>query len=116
MVRIKYKIYTLSARAVLSYAKERNDGIYSILLNSTATEKCRVYSALHEQEDNALFFQTMCVLHGNDFQMPSEQNPITDLSDIIFYMDFAESLTGTRNRNGMLTGRKKRNLCSVPKE
>lgn len=48
MVRIKYKIYTLSARAVLSYAKERNDGIYSILLNSTATEKCRVYSALHE--------------------------------------------------------------------
>lgn len=90
MVRIKYKIYTLSARAVLSYAKERNDGIYSILLNSTATEKCRVYSALHEQEDNALFFQSMCVLHGNDFQIPSEQNLITDLSDIIFYMDFAE--------------------------
>ena len=90
MVRIKYKIYTLSARAVLSYAKERNDGIYSISLNITATEKCRVYSALYEQEDNALFFQTMCVLHGNDFQMPSEQNPITDLSDIIFYMDFAE--------------------------
>ena len=69
MVRIKYKIYTLSARAVLSYAKERNDGIYSISLDSTATEKCRVYSALHEQEDNALFFQTMCVLHGNDFDI-----------------------------------------------
>lgn len=90
MVRIKYKIYTLSARAVLSYAKEINDGVYSISLNSAATEKCKVYSALHEQEDNALFFQTMCVLHGNDFQMPSEQNLITDLSDIIFYMDFAE--------------------------
>ena len=53
MVRIKYKIYTLSARAVLSYAKEINDDVYSILLNSAATEKCRGYSALHEQEDKS---------------------------------------------------------------
>ena len=42
MVRIKYKIYTLSARAVLSYAKEINDGVYSISLSSSATEKCKV--------------------------------------------------------------------------
>ena len=43
----------------------------------------------HEQDDNALFYQTMCVLHGNAFTGAPEGQLVTDLSDIIFYMDFS---------------------------
>lgn len=43
----------------------------------------------HEQDDNALFYQTMCVLHGDAFTGAPEGQLVTDLSDIIFYMDFS---------------------------
>ena len=87
MPQQKYRIYELSARAVISHAREV-DGVYRFHLNQRATEKCKSVSALHEQDDNALFFQTMCVLHGNDFAVPSDDRLITDLSDVIFYMNF----------------------------
>ena len=87
MPQQKYRIYELSARAVISHAKEV-DGVYRFHLNQRATERCKSVSALHEQDDNALFFQTMCVLHGNDFAVPSDDRLITNLSDVIFYMNF----------------------------
>lgn len=87
MPQQKYKVYELSARAVISHAREV-DGVYRFHLNQRATERCKSVSALHEQDDNALFFQTMCVLHGNDFAVPSDDRLITDLSDVIFYMNF----------------------------
>ena len=55
VVSIKYKIHRLSARAVMGYAKETAQGIYSFHLNNPATEKCRA-SAQVEQNDNALFY------------------------------------------------------------
>ena len=83
----KYKIYTLSARAIIGYAEELPDG-YTYRLNQKATEKCFVRTVPHEQEDNALFYQTMCVLHGS-FNLPDDQRLVSDLADVIFYVDFS---------------------------
>ena len=63
---MSYRIYELSARAVACYARE-TDGVWSFHLNRAATEWCRVYGAFHEQDSNALFFQTMCALRGDDY-------------------------------------------------
>lgn len=70
MPQQKYRIYELSARAVISHAREA-DGIYRFHLNQRATERCKSVSALHEQDDNALFYQTMCVLHGVPLRRPN---------------------------------------------
>ena len=63
MPLVKYRIYELSARAVISYGRQQ-DGTYTFHLSAAETEKCKSLSAPHEQDDNALFYQTMCVLRG----------------------------------------------------
>ena len=84
---MSYRIYQLSARAMTCYARE-TDGVYTYHLSRAATEWCRVFGARHEQDSSALFFQTMCVVRGNDFT--EEHNAlIEDLADVIFYMDFS---------------------------
>ena len=59
----KYRIYELSARAVMSYAVAEGEQ-YMFHLSQTATEKCKIKVASHEQDSNALFFQIMCELFG----------------------------------------------------
>ena len=88
MPLVKYRIYELSARAVISYGRER-DGAYTFRLSAAETEKCKSRSAPHEQDDNALFYQIMCVLYGDAFTGAPGGQLVTDLSDIIFYMDFS---------------------------
>ena len=88
MPLVKYRIYELSARAVISYGREQ-DGAYTFRLSAAETEKCKSLSAPHEQDDNALFYQIMCVLHGDTFTEAPGGQLVTDLSDIIFYMDFS---------------------------
>lgn len=88
MPLVKYRIYELSARAVISYGREQ-DGEYTFRLSAAETEKCKSRSAPHEQDDNALFYQIMCVLHGDAFTGAPGGQLVTDLSDIIFYMDFS---------------------------
>ena len=88
MPLVKYRIYELSARAVISYGRQQ-DGAYAFHLSAAETEKCKSLSAPHEQDDNALFYQTMCVLHGDAFTGAPEGQLVTDLSDVIFYMDFS---------------------------
>lgn len=88
MPLVKYRIYELSARAVISYGRQQ-DGAYTFHLSAAETEKCKSLSAPHEQDDNALFYQTMCVLHGDAFTGAPEGQLVTDLSDVIFYMDFS---------------------------
>ena len=87
MSQARYQIFHLSARAVMSYAVETADG-YSFDLSALATEKCKSRTATHEQDSNALFFQTMCVLCGDSYAESSDGKLIPDLSDAIFYMDF----------------------------
>ena len=88
MPLVKYRIYELSARAVISYGRQQ-DGTYTFHLSAAETEKCKSLSAPHEQDDNALFYQIMCVLHGDAFTRRPGGQLVTDLSDIIFYMDFS---------------------------
>ena len=92
----KYKIYMMSARNIISYAQRDSDDIYKFNLQARETEKCKVPTASYEQESNALFYQIMCQLHGDDFEIPEDINLITDLEDVIFYIDFA----GIFDRNG----------------
>ena len=88
MSQARYQIFQLSARAVMSCAVE-HDGGYSFELSASATERYKIRTATHEQDSNALFFQTMCVLRGDGYAEPSDGTLIPDLSDAIFYMDFA---------------------------
>ena len=88
MPLVKYRIYELSARAVISYGRQQ-DGAYTFHLSAAETEKCKSLSAPHGQDDNALFYQTMCVLHGDAFTGAPEGQLVTDLSDVIFHMDFS---------------------------
>ena len=56
MPQVRYKIYTLSASALMAYAQKDAESGYAFVLNTKATEKCKVLTALHEQQDCALFF------------------------------------------------------------
>ena len=87
MQKIKYRIYRLSARAVMGYGQRDGDW-FSFSLNKSATEQCKI-NAPHEQEDNALFYQIMDELHGGKFSGPADGKIVTDLADVIFYMDFS---------------------------
>ncbi len=104
MSQKKYRIHQLSARAVMGYSKERTDGYYSFELNSIATEKCKI-SGVTEQDDNALFYQIMDELHG-DNQIESE-SVIDDLAEIIFYMDFSGIFDRTGRQKKYIDRQKK---------
>lgn len=88
MPQVKYKIYTLSASALMAYAQETGESRYEFSLSAKATEKCKAFDALHEQQDCALFFQAMCVLHGDGYRLPMEDTLLGNLSDVICYVDF----------------------------
>ncbi len=83
----RYRIYLLSAKTILSYAKEEG-GAVSIALNRDATRRC-VVSDRQEQEENALFFQIQCALQGDGFAFPKEPGVIEDLSTVLCYVDFS---------------------------
>lgn len=83
----RYRIYLLSAKTILSYAKEEG-GAVSIALNRDATRRC-VVSDRQEQEENALFFQIQCTLHGDGFTPTEEPGVVEDLSTVLCYVDFS---------------------------
>ena len=85
---VKYKIYELSARAVMSYGKNES-GSYTFKLNRAATERCMIPGAKHEQDDCAMFFQLMCQIRGDRYREREGERMVTELADVIFYMDFS---------------------------
>ena len=89
MAQVRYRIFTMSAAALMSHAQEGAEGCYTFALNAKATEKCKVQTSLHEQQDCALFFQAMCVLHGDNYQIPTVDTLVSNLSDVICYVDFS---------------------------
>ena len=91
----RYRIYLLSAKSILSYAKEEG-GAVTIALNRDATRRC-VVSDRQEQEENALFFQIQCALHGDGFILTEEPGVVEDLSTVLCYVDFS----GIFDRNGI---------------
>ena len=112
MGQSKYRIFELSARAVMSYAAQEN-GQWHFALDRAATEKCKRVSALHEQDGNALFFQIMCVVQGDDFSEPTDDRPIEGLSDVIFYMDFSGILTAAAHCPASRSVRRRPGICSA---
>ncbi len=90
MPEIRYKIHMLSAQAILAYAKLTDDAdIYTIALNKRETESVILRHGETVQEDNAIFFQIMCELKGNDYRHVSTDTVIDDLADVIVYIDFS---------------------------
>ena len=83
----RYRIYLLSAQSILSYAKEE-DGAVTIALNRDATRRCQL-PGRQEQEENALFFQIQCALHGDGFIPTEEPGVVEDLSAVLCYVDFS---------------------------
>ena len=86
-MNVRYKIHMLSARAIISYARLENEQ-YTFQLNTIDTRKCIMRDAADEQDDNALFYQTMCVLKKQNTDPPKSENALVDLQDVIFYVDF----------------------------
>ena len=88
MTSVKYKIYRLSARAIISHGKVQENGYYSFELNRRETSKC-ILSGVQEQDDNALFYQIMDELHPG--VVPSSEDTIVEeLLDKIIYVDFSD--------------------------
>ena len=87
MILQRYRIYELSARAVMSCAIEEN-GIYKYDLDAASVERCLVFSAIHEQDSNALFFQILSEIHRKRFKETLTEEVSEELSQIIFYMNF----------------------------
>ena len=83
----RYRIFELSARAVMSYTVEEN-GIYKYDLDAAAVDHCLVSSATHEQDSNALFFQILSEIHGKRYRETVTEDVSNELSEIIFYMNF----------------------------
>ena len=108
----RYRIYELSARAVMSYATQEN-GIYKYDLDAAAVDHCLVSSASHEQDSNALFFQMLCQLHGEKYREVISKDVSEELSEIIFYMNFQKVFDTRGLRQREMIARRKRNLCSV---
>jgi len=73
----------------MRYAVEASSGIYTYNLSEDATNRCISFSAPTVQDDCALFFQIMCVLHGDNFKMLVGVDIIPDLSDILITVDFS---------------------------
>ena len=81
-MRRNYKIHVLSARQVISFATVKENSV-TFELSRASTRRC-LLPGNDQQEDNALFYQIMKVL-GKE---PGDTAVVTELEDVIFYMDF----------------------------
>ena len=89
MAHITYEIPMLSARGIISYAEKQNEETYIFNLNNSATAKCLMNKENTLQEDCAMFYQLMSVLTSDKFTQPKSDTKISDLSDVIVYIDFS---------------------------
>lgn len=88
MAQIRYLIKRLSVPAMLPYAKLSGEDVYSFDLSAAQTKGVVMGNGETLQEENAVFFQAMCTLHGDNYVSPTEDTVIDDLSDVILYLDF----------------------------
>lgn len=88
MAKLRYLIRRLSVQAMLSYAKPNDQGTYSFALTPAQTKSVIMGNGDTWQEDNAIFFQAMCILRGEKYKEPTSNTLISDLADVILYLDF----------------------------
>ena len=89
MTGIRYKIPMLSAKAILAYAKPVGEDIYSFNLNKAETASVLLNHGETYQDDNAVFYQLMSMLHRDGYSPKGDELIIDDLYDAIIYLDFA---------------------------
>ena len=89
MKNIRYMIHTLSAKAIMSFSKENEDGSYSFRLSQNETDKCKLNRNYLLQDDMPICFQAMCVLKGNGYKCGDPFQDNEALLDILVYMDFS---------------------------
>lgn len=89
MPRIQYRIPTLSVKAILAYAVDADDR-YAFQLSVRQTKDTMLRGCDHLQDDNGIFFQAMCLLHGDSYVQPKSDCILEDLSEIFLYLDFKE--------------------------
>ena len=82
MARIRYLIRRLSVQAMLSYAKPSDKEHYSFSLTPAQTKEVIMGDGDTWQEDNAIFFQAMCILRGEKYRQPTSDTLISDLADV----------------------------------
>lgn len=81
-----FRIYTLSAIAVMQNAQLGEDGVYRFYLSESAVKKCVAHGAPDVQEPCPLFDQILYQQYPNGIL----QNGIMEqLSDILLFMDFS---------------------------
>ena len=88
MAKLRWLIRRLSVQAMLSYTKPTDQGTYSFALTPAQTKSVIMGDGDTWQEDNAIFFQAMCILHGSEYEQPTEDALLSDLSDVLLYLDF----------------------------
>ena len=66
-------------------AKADEEGIYRYYLREETTRKCIAFSAPETQDDCAMFYQIMDVIHTGEFHAAGV---LDDLKDILVYIDF----------------------------
>ena len=89
MTGIRYKIPMLSARAMLAFAKPLGEDVYSFNLNKAETTSTLLNHGETYQDDNAVFYQLMSVLHRDGYSPKENELIIEDLYAVIIYLDFA---------------------------
>ena len=88
MARIRYLIRRLSVQAMLSYAQPIGEDQYTFSLTPAQTKSIIMGDGETWQEDNAIFFQAMCILRGEKYRQPTSNTLISNLADVILYLDF----------------------------
>ena len=88
MAKFRYLIRRLSAQAMLSYAQPIGEDQYTFSLTPAQTKSIIMGDGDTWQEDNAIFFQAMCILRGEKYRQPTSDTLISDLADVILYLDF----------------------------
>ena len=89
MPHIRYRIPMISVAALTAFAKETGEDVFSYTLNKSETDSVIMRNGTPLQDDNAVFFQTMCIIKGEEYTQPKTDTVIEDLSDVILYFDFA---------------------------
>ena len=88
MAKLRFFIRRLSVQAMLSYAQPIGEDQYSFSLTPAQTKEVIMGDGETWQEDNAIFFQAMCILRGEKYKEPTSDTLISDLAEAILYLDF----------------------------
>ena len=88
MKNIRYAIRSLSAKAIMSFAKETGDGSYSFHLSQNETDTCKITQNPLLQDDMPICFQAMCLIKGNQYRYEPAFTDRETLLNILIYVDF----------------------------